>query len=73
MIESLDYSKGLYYGKKGDVANAGAERMHSKSDMDDTLIKLGFGQYGLDLSANHTYATDSVNGDLIRPYDERRQ
>ena len=46
MIESLDYSKGPYYGKEGDFANAGAVRMHSKSDMDDTLIKIGFGQFG---------------------------
>jgi len=46
MIESLDYSKGPYYGKEGDFANAGAVRMHSKSTMDDTLIKIGFGQFG---------------------------
>jgi outer membrane cobalamin receptor len=46
MIESLDYSKGPYYGKEGDFANAGAVRMHSKSSMDDTLIKIGFGQFG---------------------------
>jgi outer membrane receptor protein involved in Fe transport len=46
MIESLDYSKGPYYAKEGDFANAGAVRMHSKSDMDDTLIKIGFGQFG---------------------------
>lgn len=46
MIESLDYSKGPYYGKEGDYANAGAVRMHSKSSMDDTLIKIGFGQFG---------------------------
>ena len=46
MIESLDYSKGPYYGKEGDFANAGAVRMHTKSTMDDTLIKIGFGQFG---------------------------
>jgi outer membrane cobalamin receptor len=46
MIESLDYSKGPYYGKEGDFANAGAVRMHSKSTMDDTLIKIGLGQFG---------------------------
>ncbi|MEH6448248.1 MAG: TonB-dependent receptor [Oleispira sp.] len=46
MIESLDYSKGPYYGKEGDFANAGAVRMHSKSTMDDSLIKIGFGQFG---------------------------
>jgi outer membrane receptor protein involved in Fe transport len=46
MIESLDYSKGPYYAKEGDFANAGAVRMHSKSVMDDSLIKLGLGQFG---------------------------
>lgn len=46
MIESLDYSKGPYYGKEGDFANAGSVRMHSKSLMDQNLIRLGFGQYG---------------------------
>ncbi len=46
MIESLDYSKGPYYGKEGDFANAGAVRMHSKSDMGDSLIKVGLGQFG---------------------------
>jgi len=46
MIESLDYSKGPYYGKEGDFANAGAVRMHTKSTMDDTLIKIGLGQFG---------------------------
>lgn len=46
MIESLDYKKGPYYGQEGDFANAGAVRLHSKNSMDNSLIKLGFGEYG---------------------------
>jgi len=45
-IESLDYKKGPYYAQEGDFANAGAVRMHSKNSMDNSLIKLGFGEYG---------------------------
>mgnify|MGYP002700073069 CR=1 FL=1 len=45
-IESLDYKKGPYYAQEGDFANAGAVRMHSKHSMDNSLIKLGFGEYG---------------------------
>jgi outer membrane cobalamin receptor len=46
MIESLNYSKGPYYGKEGDFANAGAVRLHSKSGMKNSLIKVGLGQFG---------------------------
>jgi outer membrane cobalamin receptor len=46
MIESLNYSKGPYYAKEGDFANAGVVRMHSKSTMDESVIKLGLGQFG---------------------------
>ena len=46
MIESLDYKKGPYYATEGDFANAGAVRMHTKSSMEGSLVKLGFGQYG---------------------------
>ena len=46
VIESLDYKKGPYYGQEGDFANAGAVRMHTKNSMDNSLIKLGFGQFG---------------------------
>lgn len=46
MIESLDYKKGPYYATEGDFANAGAVRMHTKSSMDGSLVKLGLGQYG---------------------------
>jgi outer membrane receptor protein involved in Fe transport len=45
-IESLDYKKGPYYGQEGDFANAGAVRLHSKNSMGNSLIKLGFGEYG---------------------------
>ena len=46
MIESLNYSKGPYYGKEGDFANAGAVRLHSKSGMKNSIIKVGLGQFG---------------------------
>lgn len=46
MIESLDYSKGPYYAKEGDFANAGTVRMHTKTEMDKSLIKIGLGQFG---------------------------
>lgn len=46
MIESLGYKKGPYYGQEGDFANAGAVRLHSKNAMDNSLIKLGFGEFG---------------------------
>ncbi len=46
MIESLDYSKGPYYGKEGDFANAGVVRMHTKSEMEKSLVKIGLGQFG---------------------------
>lgn len=71
MIESLDYSKGPYYGKEGDFANAGSVRMHSKSEMDDTLIKLGFGQFGYQrvLLAGGSQGAFSNDGRFISALD----
>jgi outer membrane receptor protein involved in Fe transport len=50
MIESLDYKKGPYYATEGDFSNAGAVRLHTKSSMSGSMIKLGLGEYGFQRS-----------------------
>lgn len=74
MIESLDYSKGPYYAKEGDFANAGAVRMHSKSIMEGSLIKVGVGQFGYQrvLLATGTSDTFSVGDRFIAALDSTR-
>lgn len=74
MIESLDYSKGPYYGQEGDFANAGVVRMHTKSTMEDTLIKVGLGQFGYQrlLLAGGTRDLFSTGDRFIAAFDTIR-
>lgn len=46
MIESLEYKKGPSFFNEGDFANAGVMRLHTKSSMDGTQLKLGVGENG---------------------------
>jgi len=68
-IESLDYKKGPYYAQEGDFANAGAVRMHSKNSMDNSLIKLGFGEYGYQRLLLATGTDDIVAALDVSRYD----
>lgn len=46
LVESLDYSKGPYYAREGDFANAGSVRLHTRQRLDKNLIKIGLGEHG---------------------------
>lgn len=74
MIESLDYSKGPYYAQEGDFANAGAVRMHTKSEMKESLVKLGFGQFGYQrlLLAGGTHDLFSAGDRFVAAFDATR-
>lgn len=69
MIESLDYKKGPYYATEGDFANAGAVRIHTRSSLENNLIKLGLGQYGYQRALLATGSDDFVAAIDVSHYD----
>lgn len=69
MIESLDYKKGPFFGLEGDFANAGVVRMHTKSSLDHTMVKLELGEYGYQRSLLATGGENWITAVDFTQYD----